>query len=262
MDLTCLRSFHALQRHLGSFVITMNEKEQTKSFVMYETFFQYADLLFDDAEMGRFVRLMRDYAIKGEDAHSSDPKIEGLLVIAKPLISASTSRYKAAVKGGDHGNKGAEHGNKGGRPRLGETKEEAYERRRKERELEEQEPVQEPQPVVAPKPAVEPPENPINPLNVNDKSNVNENFNEKGKDNVEEYEEKKSIDYYIELFLNYNYYFNFNLLLNEKDLFYSKYQYSVDKLRENIERGTGIPISVDATLCYLLEYLQLTGRLH
>ena len=134
--------------------------------------------------------------------------------------------------------------------------------------------MQEPQPVAKPQPAVEtrenpkinPNENPGNPLNANDKLNekekYNENFNDNIKDNIEVFEEKKSIDYYIELFLNYNYYFNYNLLLNEKDLFYEKYKYPVDKLRENIERGTGIPISVEATLCYLLEYLQLTGRLH
>lgn len=235
---------------------------------MYETFFQYADLLLDDAGMGRFVRLMRDYAIKGEDAHSSDPKIEGLLIIAKPLVSASTNRYKAAVKGGDHGNKGAEHGKKGGRPRLGETKEEAYERRRKERELEEQEPVREQQPVAEPKPAVETRENPINPLNVNvksnvkDKSNANENFNETEKENIEEQGETKSIDNFLMYFCNYHYDYDYTLLLYEKDLFYSKYQYSVDTLRDNIEKGTGIPLSVEATLNYLLEYVQLTGRLH
>lgn len=255
----------------GAFAISMNEeKEQTKSFVMYETFFQYADLLLDDAEMGRFVRLMRDYAINGKDAHSSDPKIEGLLIITKPLVSASTGRYKAAVNGGKHGNKGAGYGHLGGRPRNGETREEANERRRKERELKEQEQAQELQPVVEPISAVETRENPNNPLNENvnenfndyEKNNVKENLNEKVKDNVEEYEEKKSIDYFLKYFVNYHYDFNYNLLLYEKDLFYEKYKYSVDTLRDNIEKGTGIPISVEATLCYLLEYLQLTGGLH
>ena len=245
----------------------MNENEQTLSFVMYESFFEAADeLQLDYTSLGEFVARLRDYVIYGEEHRSEDGKVNALLALAKPLVKASANRHKNAVKGGDHGNKGADYGHLGGRPRTGETKEEANERRRKERELKEQEPVQEPQPVAKPQPAVETRENPKNPLNVNDKinekSNVNENFNEKEKDNVEEYEEKKSIDYYMELFLNYNYHFNYNLLLNEKDLFYSKYQYSVDKLRENIEKGTGIPINVDATLCYLLEYLQLTGRLH
>lgn len=53
----------------------------------------------------------------------------------------------------------------GGRPRLGETKEEANERRARERALKEQELNQEPSPTAEPKTAVETPENPINPLN-------------------------------------------------------------------------------------------------
>ena len=55
----------------------------------------------------------------------------------------------------------------GGRPRLGETKEEANERRARERALKEQEHNQEPLPAVELKMAVEAPGNPINPLNVN-----------------------------------------------------------------------------------------------
>ena len=55
----------------------------------------------------------------------------------------------------------------GGRPRLGETKEEANERRARERALKEQELNQEPSPTAEPKTAVETSENPINPLNVN-----------------------------------------------------------------------------------------------
>lgn len=249
----------------------MNENEQTLSFVMYESFFEAADeLQLDYASLGEFVARLRDFVIKGEEHRSEDGKVNALLALAKPLVKASANRHKNAVKGGEHGNKGAEFGHLGGRPRNGETKEEANERRRKERELKEQEPVQEPQLEAPPQPAVEtrenpntnPNENPENPLNVNDKLNENEKLNDNVKENVEEYEEKKSIDYYIELFLNYNYYFNYNLLLNEKDLFYEKYKYPVDKLRENIVKGTGIPISVEATLCYLLEYLQLTRGLH
>lgn len=228
---------------------------------MYETFFQYADLLLDDAELGQFVRLLRDYAIKGEEAHSCNKQIEGLLVIAKPLVSASTERYKKALKGKEHGNKGAEHGKKGGRPRLGETKEEAYERRAKERELKEQELNQEPLPAAEPKTAVEAPENPKNPLN--DKTNVKDNGKENDNFNTkEDIKERKSIDYYLELFLNYNYYFNYSLLMYEKDLFYNKYQSPIDKLRENIEKGTGNSLSVEGTLNYLYEYAAATGRIH
>ena len=50
------------------------------------------------------------YAIKGEDAHSEDPVIEALLMMAKPNVSAAQGRYDKAKKGGESGNKGADHG--------------------------------------------------------------------------------------------------------------------------------------------------------
>ena len=111
-----------------------------------------------------------------------------------------------------------------------------------------------------PKTAVETRQNPKNPLNVND--NSNSNVKENVKMNVEDNEERNSIDYYLRYFCNYHYNFNYNLLLNEKDLFYSKYQYPIDTLRKNIEEGTGNPLSVEGTLNYLLEYVQLAGFLH
>ena len=78
---------------------------------------------------------------------------------------------------------------------------------------------------------------------------------------VEQDKETHNIDYFVELFLNYNYHFDYYLLVNEQMLFYEKYQYSVDKLIANIERGTGIKLSVEATLNYLFEYLRITGRI-
>ena len=127
--------------------------------------------------------------------------------------------------------------------------------------MKEQELNQEPLPATEPKTAVEVPENPINPLNDNENAKenekVNENFNEK-----EDFKEKRNIDYYLELFLNYHYDFNYSLLLYEKDLFYSKYQFPIDMLRENIEKGTGNSLSVEGTLNYLCEYAAATGRIH
>ena len=61
----------------------------------------------------------------------------------------------------------ADYGKLGGRPRLGETKEEANERRARERALKEHVLNQEPLPATEPKTAVETPENPIPPLNDN-----------------------------------------------------------------------------------------------
>ena len=145
----------------------MTENEQTKSFVMYESFFEAAEQMqMDDAAIGKYVMMLRAYAIKGQELKCDDGRVNALLTLTKPLIAASTTRYKKAVKGGEHGWKGGEHGIKGGRPRLGETKEEAYERRAKERELKEQEHNQEPLLAAEPKTAVKAPENPINPLNV------------------------------------------------------------------------------------------------
>lgn len=71
---------------------------------------------------------------------------------------------------------GGEFGNRGGRPRLGETKEEAYERRRALWDTAAQEP--------NPKTAPEPPINPKNPLNDNVNANVNENEKENVYDNI------------------------------------------------------------------------------
>ena len=150
---------------------------------MYDSFFEAAEQMqMDDAAIGKFVMLLRAYAIKGEEHLCQDGRVNALLTLAKPLISASTKRYKSAVKGGDHGWKGAKDGIKGGRPRLGETKEEAYERRAKERELKEQELNQEPLPAAEPKTAVEVPENHKNPLN--DNVNANEKENDYVKDDV------------------------------------------------------------------------------
>lgn len=165
----------------------MDENTETKSFVMYESFFEAAEQMqMDDAAIGKYVMMLRAYAIKGQELKCDDGRVNALLTLTKPLITASTNRYKKAVKGGEHGWKGGEHGIKGGRPRLGETKEDAYERRRKERELKEQELNQEPLPAAEPKTAVEVPVNPINPLNdnVNDYEKLKENGY--AKDNVDE----------------------------------------------------------------------------
>ena len=147
---------------------------------MYGSFLSAAEKALSLEDIGRFVLLLRDYALKGEDAHSDNPVIEAFLEMAKPNLKAAKKRYEDACKGREHGWKGAKDGIKGGRPRQGETKEEAYERRAKERELKEQELNQEPLPAAEPKTAVEVPENPKNPLN--DNVNVNEKENDYVKD--------------------------------------------------------------------------------
>lgn len=75
-------------------------------------------------------------------------------------------------------------------------------------------------------------------------------------------EKSHSIDFYLELFINYHNNFNYHLLMNEQDAFYRKYEYSVDKLKENILNNTGHSLSTETILNYLLNYLQETGRFH
>ena len=189
----------------------MTENEQTKSFVMYESFFEAAEQMqMDDAAIGKYVMMLRAYAIKGHELKCDDGRVNALLTLTKPLIAASTTRYKKAVKGGEHGWKGGEHGIKGGRPRLGETKEEAYERRAKERELKEQEHNQEPLLSAEPKTAVKAPENPINPLNVyvDDYEKLKENgyakdyVDEKDDEGVQEKDFGKGNDFMSSLILD------------------------------------------------------------
>ena len=189
----------------------MTENEQTKSFVMYESFFEAAEQMqMDDAAIGKYVMMLRAYAIKGHELKCDDGRVNALLTLTKPLIAASTTRYKKAVKGGEHGWKGAKDGIKGGRPRLGETKEEAYERRAKERELKEQEHNQEPLLAAEPKTAVKAPENPINPLNVyvDDYEKLKENgyakdyVDEKDDEGVQEKDFGKGNDFMSSLILD------------------------------------------------------------
>ena len=127
--------------------------------------------------------LLRDYALKGEDVHSEDPVIDAILMMAKPNIKAATDRYNKSLKGGDDGWRGGDFGIRGGRPRRGETKEEAYERRRalwntaaKEQET------------TTP---VEPPQNPQNPLN----ENVDVNVDVKGNGYAKDYSNVKDKGY-------------------------------------------------------------------
>ena len=90
--------------------ISKMAKEDRESFVMYGSFLAAAEKALNYEGVGKFILLLRDYAIKGEDAHSEDPVIEALLMMAKPNVSAAQGRYDKAKKGGESGNKGADHG--------------------------------------------------------------------------------------------------------------------------------------------------------
>jgi hypothetical protein len=82
----------------------MTEKVETKSFVMYDSFFEAAqDLEMDYKAFGEFVVLLRNYAVLGKESRSKDGRVNALLATAKPQVKASTNRWKKAVKGGDDG---------------------------------------------------------------------------------------------------------------------------------------------------------------
>ena len=77
-------------------------KEVGQSFVMYASFLEAAEML-GDKEFKECVLKMRDYALKGEDVHSSNPVVEAILLLSKPNIKAAKVRYQKAVDAGDTG---------------------------------------------------------------------------------------------------------------------------------------------------------------
>ena len=70
---------------------------------MYGSFLEAAERALNYEGIGKFVLLLRDYALKGVDVHSEDPVIDAFLTMAKPNIKAATERYNKALKGGDDG---------------------------------------------------------------------------------------------------------------------------------------------------------------
>ena len=81
----------------------MIETKGKESFVMYGSFLDAAERALNKDGVGTFVLLLRDYALKGVDAHSEDPVIDALLTMAKPNIKAATDRYNKSLKGGEDG---------------------------------------------------------------------------------------------------------------------------------------------------------------
>lgn len=79
------RSTHTLQRFSGPFNFKMQENTETKSFVLYDSYYEAAEELgMDCTAIGKFVMLLRDYAIKGVERRSEDGRVNALLATAKP----------------------------------------------------------------------------------------------------------------------------------------------------------------------------------
>ena len=70
---------------------------------MYGSFLEAAERALTLEGVGKFVLLLRDYALKGEDVKSEDPVIDAFLTLAKPNVRAAQDRYDTASKGKEHG---------------------------------------------------------------------------------------------------------------------------------------------------------------
>ncbi len=89
----------------GAFLLKrMSEEIKTKSFVLYDSFFEAAgEMKMDYKAFGEFVVLLREYVVLGKERRSDDYRVNALLATAKPQIKASTNRYRNAMKGKDDG---------------------------------------------------------------------------------------------------------------------------------------------------------------
>lgn len=103
--------------------------EKTNGCVLFRTVVEAAEEL-DQAEA---LELLLTYAHIGlgdeVDLDKCSKVVRLILKQTVPALAAAERRRQASI---NNGNKGKEHGKKGGRPRNGETKEEAYERRNTE----------------------------------------------------------------------------------------------------------------------------------
>lgn len=105
------------------------EISERQSFVMYASFLAAAENL-EPYQFKECILKMRDIAIHGKAASSSDPMVNIILTLAKPNLDAAAERYRRSI---EVGYKGKEHGVKGGRPRKGESRNEYLARKQAEK---------------------------------------------------------------------------------------------------------------------------------
>ena len=101
----------------------MYEKQEKQSFVMYASFYDAAMGL-NDEDFREYILALKDYALYGIEHTSQNTMVNGLLMMAQPLLEAAAKRREKHVQNG-------EHGILGGRPRKGETAEEYKARKAK-----------------------------------------------------------------------------------------------------------------------------------
>lgn len=184
----------------------------------------------------------------GEDVNLDECSQVVRLILKQNLayLDAAERRYKAAC---ENGKKGKDAGKKGGRPKKGETKEEAYERRN---------------------PSKTPEETPVIPI---EKTPVKPLEKEKEK----EYEKDKEIEYtketiitkedkyknlsweeYLKLFINQHPSFNYEL---ESSIFVLTYRDNLEAFQKFLLEKTGQDFSIDF-LTYHLRYFATFGRVY
>lgn len=259
--------------------------QQKNSCLLYRTIVEAAKEM-DKDEALELLLTYADYALGDTETIETDNKyIRLILKQVVPSLKAAENRYDAAV---ENGNKGKDYGKNGGgigRPRKGESQED-YQKRVEEWKKSKN-PQNNPQRVNEPvitsdnpqkplnNPIITPVNNPVfektplqaiqnpqkNPLDVDEAIDVEEDvYIEEAIAIEEEYKEEnivieKDKKYYVQLFLNYNNYFDYSLLRTNPDYFYKKYQYSIDKLRDNILTHTGESMTIQELLDYLNGYL-------
>lgn len=101
----------------------MKENQDKQSFVMYASFYDAAMGL-NDEDFREYILALKDYALYGIEHTSQNTMVNGLLMMAQPLLEAAAKRREKQVKNG-------EYGILGGRPRKGETAEEYKARKAK-----------------------------------------------------------------------------------------------------------------------------------
>ena len=92
---------------------------------MYASFYDAAMGL-NDEDFREYILALKDYALYGIEYTSQSTMVNGLLMMAQPLLEAAAKRKAKQVKNGDYGILG-------GRPRKGETAEEYKARKAKTR---------------------------------------------------------------------------------------------------------------------------------
>ena len=75
----------------------MEEKEEKKSFVMYDSFLKAAEGL-SDKEFRKFMICLRDYAIYRVETPSESSSVSMLMVVAKQLLDSARKNHDKSKK--------------------------------------------------------------------------------------------------------------------------------------------------------------------